>query len=580
MGRLPQPGADNGNWGDILNDYLRQSHDEAGKLKTDSVGTEQIKAQSVTTNTLADGLITASKIATGLISPVGLSGNYVDLTSKPVIPANAVDVGAEPAGLSTATKAQLVVKQGTRTAIAPLSAPNGLLAAVALDHTQRTMFKLPFAAPRWRIKFRNQSNRLAIPYTTPCTITGVWTGAPVRVAATSTTGSELTTTTSGRWAGNCVGALTQVVTAPITVPVDGSWAYSSWVVNDSFGVNVEKVISWGITSTATGTGIASGNSYQGVVATGAAQASNATLTSPTIGTNSIRLDVVLEYEFAESVQTILFVGDSNTLTYVPNAPAGFSANYAGALPHESWPMIAGAMGGFAAVNIGVGSTTLGDWSVSFPSLLDKIPAAMPIDAAIISLGTNGLSTGLSGFLVHFSNLNAKIRALGIDSLWWTTITARGYPDGAYTSGGTIITGNLLTNAAASATTLSCSFSPAIGKLLVGTGPNMEDVTVSGVSGTGPYIVTISSLANAHYTNERVSVGDERTRTLINNFIRNGPDGIVGIFDFEKLLELNPGAWTNDPRYTASDYLHFSRNASVVKAGLVVGAGVQPLFGSN
>jgi hypothetical protein len=33
MPRLPQPGGDDGNWGDILNDFLRQTHNADGSLK-------------------------------------------------------------------------------------------------------------------------------------------------------------------------------------------------------------------------------------------------------------------------------------------------------------------------------------------------------------------------------------------------------------------------------------------------------------------------------------------------------------------------------------------------------------------
>ena len=87
MPRLPQPGADKGNWGEILNDYLGQSHDAVGKLKADSVGADQL--------------------APGVIAPVGLSGNYTDLTGAPTIPTTATQVNAEPVGLSTTTKATL-----------------------------------------------------------------------------------------------------------------------------------------------------------------------------------------------------------------------------------------------------------------------------------------------------------------------------------------------------------------------------------------------------------------------------------------------------------------------------------------
>jgi len=40
--RLPQPGQDDGVWGDVLNDFLLQSHDTVGKLKTQVVSTTNL----------------------------------------------------------------------------------------------------------------------------------------------------------------------------------------------------------------------------------------------------------------------------------------------------------------------------------------------------------------------------------------------------------------------------------------------------------------------------------------------------------------------------------------------------------
>jgi len=97
MSRLPQPGKDNGQWGDILNDFLSQAHEANGS----------IKSGVVTTQSLADASITASKLAPGTISATGISGSYVDLTNKPTIPTTPTQVGAEPAGLSVATQAVL-----------------------------------------------------------------------------------------------------------------------------------------------------------------------------------------------------------------------------------------------------------------------------------------------------------------------------------------------------------------------------------------------------------------------------------------------------------------------------------------
>lgn len=52
MARLPNPGRDQGNWGEILNDYLLQSHTDTGALKPGSVVGE----------TIAIGAIDASKL--------------------------------------------------------------------------------------------------------------------------------------------------------------------------------------------------------------------------------------------------------------------------------------------------------------------------------------------------------------------------------------------------------------------------------------------------------------------------------------------------------------------------------------
>ena len=60
MPRLPEPGKDSGQWGDILNQYLRVVHDVDGSIKP------------------------------GIISSVGLSGLYADLINKPTIPSTIV----------------------------------------------------------------------------------------------------------------------------------------------------------------------------------------------------------------------------------------------------------------------------------------------------------------------------------------------------------------------------------------------------------------------------------------------------------------------------------------------------------
>lgn len=96
MARLPQPGADNGQWGTILNDYLSMSLESDGTLKP--IG------QSNIVNLQAD---LATKATTANLAPVATSGTYTDLTAKPTIPSTPTEVGAEPAGLSATTLAML-----------------------------------------------------------------------------------------------------------------------------------------------------------------------------------------------------------------------------------------------------------------------------------------------------------------------------------------------------------------------------------------------------------------------------------------------------------------------------------------
>ena len=49
MSRLPKPGSDQGKWGEILNDYLSQSHTDTGTLKDNTIGTNQLQTNSITT---------------------------------------------------------------------------------------------------------------------------------------------------------------------------------------------------------------------------------------------------------------------------------------------------------------------------------------------------------------------------------------------------------------------------------------------------------------------------------------------------------------------------------------------------
>lgn len=63
MARLPRVGDDKGTWGDILNDFLSQSHADDGTLKASTVGAPQLRPGSVTNAAVGDGTLAQAKIS-------------------------------------------------------------------------------------------------------------------------------------------------------------------------------------------------------------------------------------------------------------------------------------------------------------------------------------------------------------------------------------------------------------------------------------------------------------------------------------------------------------------------------------
>ncbi len=68
MPRLPHPGGDKGNWGDILNDYLSQAHNPDGTLKDNAVSTP-----AITNNSISEGKLDAA-VRSKLNSGGGVQG--------------------------------------------------------------------------------------------------------------------------------------------------------------------------------------------------------------------------------------------------------------------------------------------------------------------------------------------------------------------------------------------------------------------------------------------------------------------------------------------------------------------------
>ncbi len=85
MARLPQPGGDDGNWGDILNDYLSQTLNTDGTLKT--------------------GVVSEAKLDANVQSKLNASGSvaWADITGKPAVIAAGADQAAARTAISAGT---------------------------------------------------------------------------------------------------------------------------------------------------------------------------------------------------------------------------------------------------------------------------------------------------------------------------------------------------------------------------------------------------------------------------------------------------------------------------------------------
>ncbi len=77
MARLPEPGKDAGQWGDILNDFLSQSIAADGSLNIGSVGDVQLKPNAVTSAANAEGAVTSDGIASGAVTAEKLADGAV-----------------------------------------------------------------------------------------------------------------------------------------------------------------------------------------------------------------------------------------------------------------------------------------------------------------------------------------------------------------------------------------------------------------------------------------------------------------------------------------------------------------------
>lgn len=104
MSRLPTPGSDDGNWGEILNDFLEQSHNSDGSIKESAIP----KSTNVVTDGSSDSKVPSVKAVKDYTD-----GKIVDVNTTLNTKANSQDVSEIILGIvKTGTSSEFTVETG------------------------------------------------------------------------------------------------------------------------------------------------------------------------------------------------------------------------------------------------------------------------------------------------------------------------------------------------------------------------------------------------------------------------------------------------------------------------------------
>ena len=152
MARLPNPGSDNGVWGDILNDYLSQIHNTDGTLKNDVVTVASIAPNTIDDTVIADGSITETLLSSDVqtkLNAVAGTPDWDTITNKPaVIAAGATQADARTAiGAGTAsTKSDVGLGNVDNTSDANKNSAIATLTNKSISGASNTLSNIPESA--------------------------------------------------------------------------------------------------------------------------------------------------------------------------------------------------------------------------------------------------------------------------------------------------------------------------------------------------------------------------------------------------------------------------------------------------
>jgi len=147
MARLPQPGGDNGTWGDILNEYLSQSLKPDGTIKDNAVTPGTIAPNAVNAVAIQNGSIAEALLDTNVQTKLNAIGNpdWNNLTNKPAVIAAGATAAAAKAPLSLA-KADVGLGNVDNTSDATKNSALATLTNKTISGASNTLSNIPESA--------------------------------------------------------------------------------------------------------------------------------------------------------------------------------------------------------------------------------------------------------------------------------------------------------------------------------------------------------------------------------------------------------------------------------------------------
>ncbi|MDQ1053162.1 lysophospholipase L1-like esterase [Arthrobacter sp. SORGH_AS 212] len=439
------------------------------------------------------------------------------------------------------------VGRKTKTFMIPVADSNSVAGASARDFTQRTAVRFPKGMKRFWIRWANHNILTNTVLTSPMTITSFYVGLPA-----------YDTVTSQRWTSNYAAAPTALFTTPLTVPTDGSDVEVGPFTLPENLVGKEVLLSYGITTQATGTGVGISLAGDGYRTGTASQAGTQTIGgSGEVG--KIFGDLRFRVEVEGGQRIGLFIGDSLTAGFAAGTAPAEGNTRVGVLPHERWPEVAARSANFHAVNGGCSSAPSGLFATASNMVYTRLGIGTVCDVpdfAVEWLGANdfsGAGASAANLRASLTSVIATLRGMGIDEIYANTLTPQGF---------TAQQGTLTASAAAGATTITSSITALYTgqNMILGTGNDYEVATVTGQSGTGPYTLTLSAaLTKAHPSGSRVAADAENIRLRTNNWLRQKPLGLSGVIPFDQFVTTALDAPSGIDQLMCDDKLHFQRS---------------------